>query len=293
MTDTAQPAKKMRLRYQGQCRLCGTDVAAGAQAVYYRDAKAIECLPCHDGAPAAQPPAAAEPSPTETPTPSAPTEPLAFSEGVAGGSAREEYDRRMARREARVRERFPRAGGLLLSIFEEGQPTKAWKVGAGGEETLGGTFDRMAGPELRVLHDRRIPRSRANIDHIVVCRNGVMVIDAKRYQGRPSLKVEGGFFRPVTHKLTVGGRDRTKLVDGVRKQVDLVTAALEDVPVPVQGFLCFLDADWPLIGGAFSIHGVGVLWPRRMRKLLEADGPLSIDEIAEIQARLGAAFPPA
>jgi len=30
-----------------------------------------------------------------------------------------------------------------------------------------------------------------------------------------------------------------------------------------------------------------------MRKLLEADGPLAADEIADIQARLAAAFPPA
>ncbi|SDL21434.1 nuclease-related domain-containing protein [Tessaracoccus oleiagri] len=291
MTDTAGPAKKMRLRYQGQCRLCGTEVEAGAQAVYFRDAKAIECLSCFDDAAAAEPPTA--PPPADTPgAPTAP-EPLAYSEGVAGDSARDEYERRMARREARVRERFPRAGGLLLKIYEEGQPTKAWKVGAGGEETLGGTFNRIAGPELRVLHDRRVPRTRANIDHIVVCRNGVMVIDAKRYKGRPSLKVEGGFFRPTVHKLTVDGRDRTKLVEGVRKQVDLVTAALEDVPVPVQGFLCFLDADWPLIGGAFTIHGVGVLWPRRLRKLLEKEGPLGSEEIEQIQARLAAAFPAA
>ncbi len=291
MTDTAGPAKKMRLRYQGQCRLCGTEVEAGAQAVYFRDAKGIECLSCFDDAAAAEPPTA--PPPADTPGAPAAPEPLAYSEGVAGGSARDEYERRMARREARVRERFPRAGGLLLKIYEEGQPTKAWKVGAGGEETLGGTFDRIAGPELRVLHDRRIPRTRANIDHIVVCRNGVMVIDAKRYKGRPSLKVEGGFFRPTVHKLTVDGRDRTKLVEGMRKQVDLVTAALEDVPVPVQGFLCFLDADWPLIGGAFTIHGVGVLWPRRLRKLLEKEGPLGSEEIEQIQARLAAAFPAA
>lgn len=124
-----------------------------------------------------------------------------YIEGAAGSSAREEYERRMAKRDARVRERFPRSGGLLLKVFEEGQPTKAWKIGAGGEELLGGMFDRMAGPRLRVLHVRRIPGSRANIDHIVLCPNGVMVVDAKKYEGKIDLKVEGGILRPVEKKL--------------------------------------------------------------------------------------------
>jgi len=34
---------------------------------------------------------------------------------------------------------------------------------------------------LWILHDRRIPGSRANIDHIVVAPSGVWIIDAKRY----------------------------------------------------------------------------------------------------------------
>lgn len=286
MPDAAPDAKPMKLRYTGTCRRCGTVVEGGQRAVYLKSAKAIECPGCYDAAPPAVVTEASAAPVTEP-------EPLAFSDGVAGASAREEYQRRMARREQRVKERFPRAGGLLLKVFEEGQPTKAWKVGAGGEERLGGMFDGLAGPMLRVLHDRRIPRSRANIDHIVVCPNGVMVVDAKQYKGRVSLKVEGGFISPVVRKLVVGGRDRTKLVDGVVKQVGHVTEALVDVPVPVQGLLCFLEADWPLVGGSFTIRDVGVLWPRRLRKLLLADGPLTVGEIDEIQKRLMEAFPAA
>src|SRR5699024_9308893 len=96
-----------------------------------------------------------------------------------------------------------------------------------------------------VLHDRRIPGSRANIDHIVVTAGGVWVIDAKRYRGRPALRVEGGLIRPRVEKLMVGRRDCTKLVDGALKQVALVRQALEGVPVT--GALCFVEADWPLI----------------------------------------------
>ena len=70
------------------------------------------------------------------------------------------------------------------------------------------------------------------------------MIDAKRYQGRPTLQVEGGIFRPRTERLLVGRRDCTKLVAGVHKQVDAVRGALTKGglgQVPVTGVLCFLD----------------------------------------------------
>lgn len=99
--------------------------------------------------------------------------------------------------------------------------------------------------------------ARANIDHIVVTGAGVWVIDAKRYQDkRPRIEVEGGLFRPPVEKLIVGG-DRTKLVDGVLKQVALVREAVGDVPG--SGALCFVDADWPMFGGSFTTRAVEVL----------------------------------
>ena len=36
---------------------------------------------------------------------------------------------------------------------------------------------------IAVLHDRRIPGSKANIDHIAITAAGIWVIDAKRYKG--------------------------------------------------------------------------------------------------------------
>lgn len=53
-----------------------------------------------------------------------------------------------------------------------------------GEERLGTRLNELADDSLRMLHDRRIPRSRANIDHLAVTRSGVFVIDAKKYKGR-------------------------------------------------------------------------------------------------------------
>ena len=56
---------------------------------------------------------------------------------------------------------------------------------------------------------------------------GIWVIEAKRYKGRPGLKIEGGILRPRVEKLLVGRRDSTKLVDGVLKQVDVVREAAD------------------------------------------------------------------
>ncbi|VEP38970.1 hypothetical protein TLA_TLA_00421 [Tessaracoccus lapidicaptus] len=151
----------------------------------------------------------------------------------------------------------------------------------------------MAGDSLRVLHDRRIPRTRANIDHVVVCPTGVVVVDAKRYRNsRPALRVEGGLIRPRVESLTVGGRDRTALVAGMQRQVALIRAALADRPeVPVRGVLCFIDADWPLIGGSFTINDVAVVWPKKLKAMLTEPGPLNEAQIADLQWELHEAFP--
>ena len=148
-------------------------------------------------------------------------------------------------------------------MSDDPQSTTAWDTGALGEERLGQRLNELSSDTMRVLHDRRIPGTRANIDHIAVTPTGVYVIDAKKYKGRPSLKVEGGILRPRVEKLLVGTRDHTKLVDGVLKQVDLVRAIVGD-DIPVTGVLCFIEADWPLIGGAFTTRGVEVLWPKKL-----------------------------
>lgn len=209
----------------------------------------------------------------------------------AGASAKREYDRRRARDEAKIRDTWGdgRIGTIAVALSGERQSTVAWKSGAAGEAEVGRALDAIANEHLVVLHDRRIPRSRANIDHIVITRAGVWVIDAKRYlKKRPRLQVEGGLFRPRTEKLIVGG-DRTKLVESVLHQVALVRDVIG--PVSTHGALCFVDADWPLFGGSFTVRGVDVCWPKRLAKQLAAlDGTVDVIAVAEAIAMH---FPPA
>nr|WP_246224128.1 nuclease-related domain-containing protein [Pseudarthrobacter psychrotolerans] len=191
---------------------------------------------------------------------------LSAESGVAGSSARREYERRKAKDEEKLREKWGRFGGLAVALSDERPHTKSWDRGAIGEERLGARLNALAADDMAVLHDRRIPGSKANIDHIAITPGGIWVIDAKRYKGRPEMKIEGGILRPRVEKLLVGRRDCTSLVDGVLKQVDLVRDLVGNVPVT--GVLCFIEADWPLIGGTFSTRGVHVLWPKRLAKVL-------------------------
>ena len=306
------PFKRMKLRYAGACRVCGGALPAGETAVYHRVLKQVECTTCFGDGSATSPlnevvststgvtSRLGEESLSRNGEPDA--MPTASSEqaseldsGTAGASARREHERRVAKREDRIRTRHPRLGGLILAVTDEPQSTRAWERGAVGEEKLARRLDELLARGARVLHDRRIPGTRANIDHIVVGPAGIFVIDAKRYKGRPHLRVEGGIFRPRTEKLMVGSRDCSKLVPGVARQVDLVTAAIQKSDpnsVPVRGMLCFVDADWPLFGGDFTIAAIEVLWPKKIAERVLVSQALTIDQIANLHAMLAAYFPP-
>lgn len=273
--------KRMKLRYAGICRLCGCELAARQEAIYERDTKTVRCAEC--------PPANVA---STAPRPKVEPESPAPESGVAGASAQREFERRKGKREKEIRAEHPKIGGLILAVTEDPQSTTAWSSGAKGEVALGARLDRHACETIAVLHDRRIPGTKANIDHIVVTAGGVLVVDAKRYvDQRPELRVEGGILRPRVEKLMVGNRDRTKLVDGVLGQVERVRAALGDGSIEVSGVLCFIEADWPLIGAFFSTRGVRVLSPRRLSKILdEAGGEL---DVAGVRDRIARALPSA
>lgn len=264
--------KRMRLRYSGTCRVCSVELPARAEAIYERASKTVRCI-THDS-PSSE-------SPVRT-----------VEAGNPGASARREFERRKAKHAERTRSRHPKLGALILALRDDPQSTKAWDTGALGEERLGNRLNEFASDSLRVLHDRSIPGSKANIDHIAVTPTGVYVIDAKKYRGRPRLRVEGGFLRPRVEKLLVGSRDCTKVVDGVLKQVDVVRVIVGE-DLPIHGVLCFVDADWPLIGGSFTTRGVEALWPKRLYPKLKADGPLLSETVVEIHERLALSLPPA
>jgi hypothetical protein len=258
--------KWMKLRYAGVCRICGTELPARYEAIYEGLSKTVRCVECPSEAV----------GPVAVPAREDETVEIADA-GVAGASARREYERRRAKDEARLHETWGKLGGLAVALSAEKRSTKNWSTGAVGEERLGARLDSLVSETFAVLHDRRVPGSRANIDHIAITQAGIWVIDAKRYRGRPELKIEGGVLRPRVEKLLVGRRDCTKLVDAVLKQVGVVRDVVGDLPVT--GALCFVT------------RGVRVLWPRRLAKLLTAgEGPV---DVTAVRQTVAARFRPA
>ena len=208
--------------------------------------------------------------------------------GTAGASARRKHERRKANRERRVRERHPRIGGALLALQDEPGHQQVWARGAGGEEHVAKSLAKRLNEGIVVLHDRRIPGGRANIDHIAIAPSGVWVIDSKRYKGK--VTVNSPLFG--TAKLTIAGRDKSKLIDGLDKQVALVRAAMAAIlpEAPVHGALCFVDADLPMFG-SLSFKGYPLLYPKGLAKRLNAAGPLTIDAVRLAAAELAVRLP--
>lgn len=178
----------------------------------------------------------------------------------AGNSAFREYERRRANelaaidvRRSRVKERFGdgRFGSVVAALAVDDSvkaSTLVWKQGAIGEQKVARVLDGLAGEDLVVLHDRKLLKSRANFDHLVVTPSRVWVIDAKRYIGkRPERYQEGGFFSSPSVGLKVGGRKRDSLIDGLLGQI--VSANQDSLEDPGDAILALAKMCDPLLNG--------------------------------------------
>ena len=81
----------------------------------------------------------------------------------------------------------------------------------------------------------------------------------------------------------------------MRKQAEAVRDALDDEDASLQicKTVCFVDADWSLFARPIQMEGVHVLWPRALGKLIRKEGPLSRDDIAQIERKLALELPAA
>jgi hypothetical protein len=271
---TSAPGKRLRIRRPGDCVVCRRPLAVGEEAIWNRDSRTLTCLAC------AAPP------------------PPAVTEGQAGTSALREYERRHAKREQYARDRFGGFGVFLSRVIDEPQSTKSWQRGGKAEVRTSNRLTKLLRDQgALLLHDRRIPRrGNANIDHIAVGPAGVLVIDTKDYRGRIRTERIGGLLSPRRTVLLVNGRDRTRLIDGVERQVGYVRDALDsafDEDIEVRGALCFPNPDGLPLFGQLQVRDVVVDGPKPIAKLASQPGPLSSDTISLVWRLLGAAFPEA
>jgi hypothetical protein len=209
--------------------------------------------------------------------------------GTPGASARARYARLRRRDDRRRRRVFGRLAPVVAILTGPRRSTEAWARGAEGEERVGAFLGRSVGGRGLLLHDRRIPGSRANLDHLAIVPSGVWVIDAKHYHGRLERRSVGGWFVP-RQALYVGRRDRSALIASARRQRAQVAGHLAP-DVAVRAALCFTGVETNLFARPFTLDGVLVTWPKALAKTLRTPGSLDADSRRELAVALGRAFP--
>lgn len=138
-----------------------------------------------------------------------------------------------------------------------------------------------------MLHDRRIPGTLANIDHIAIGPGGVYVIAAKRSAG---LVKQREMFRR-DRRLFVGGLDHTNVAAKMGNQVGAIARALRETPIPVVAALCFVDAQWSSPARPFVLNGVWIGWPDVLPDLVGRPGLLDAEAMAATARMLDARLP--
>jgi hypothetical protein len=281
--------KQLTLRRPDLCCACRIELDAGVRATWDSARRTVTCLGCSGATVNIE----VEPSDVAVEV----EVEVQVEIGVAGASARAKgqalREAQLARRQA-LKEQHPILGRIGIAMA--GPPTEgaSWLKGAVGEELFGVALESMRDEGVLPLHDRRIPRSKANIDHLAVTPNGIWVIDPKRYDGKVEVVNKGGWFR-TDIRLMVNGRDRTKLVEAMHRQRAHVRAALngtEFEDAPVHGALCFIDSEWPWFAKPKVVDGIVISWGKALRPMLTEPGEFDADRRSAVHRHLAQALPP-
>ncbi len=270
---SAEGSKRLRLRRPDRCLVCERELPAGHEAVWHRDLRRVTCVGCE-------------------------LDPSEIFAGDPGASALREYERRHRRREAHAREKLGRLGVVLARVVDEPTSTTVWRQGGQGEvRTAARLTTHLNGSAVRLLHDRRIPsHGQANIDHIAVGPGGITVIDSKTHHGNVRIEHVGGLFSPRRAVLRVNGHDRTKLVDGVERQVGYVRDALRgagDGTIDIRAALCFPNVEGLPLFRQLTLRDVIIEGPKAVARLAARPGSLQPDDVERIWRVLARQFPPA
>jgi len=285
-------SRVLKLRKPDVCTSCGAAVQRGEAAWWDAEAKVVWCLTCWDehrvessaSDPATDDSGFVVPASGQLPTFQT------VDRGQAGGSAQKEFDRRHQAEIRRLEARWGRLSGVAKFFHEDAHSTTAYAKGAAGERRAADFLERIVGAKGVVLHDRSVPGTKGNIDHIAVVPSGVWIVDAKNYTGKVEQRNVGGLFK-TDLRLYVGGRDRTSIAEGLGWQVLALARALEDTGIPIHPALLFVKSEWGLFPQPFEQAGALVAPPKKLAALLTAPGPLTGPVIEGVTGTLAQAFP--
>jgi hypothetical protein len=216
--------------------------------------------------------------------------------GAPGASAAAEGARKADRKVEQVRRKYGDHAAEVAREMTDRDAAASWGKGSEGESWLAAYISREAGDAVIALHDRLIPGSEGNIDHIFVSQTGVWVVDAKAYKGKVVRREIGPLWRG-DNELYIRGKNRTSLAKGVRWQVDAVNAAMRSdeslLGTDIHAALCLVESEWRLLDFPFQLGNVWVMYPGALKKRLRKSGPLSREVMERIARRLDLSLPPA
>ncbi len=214
--------------------------------------------------------------------------------GTPGASAVAEGQRRTNQKVDAVRRQYGDHAAVVAEAMASHDASATWGKGSDGESRLASYIARELGDSVLALHDRLIPGTRGNIDHIFIAPTGVWVVDAKAYKGKVVKREVGPLWRR-DNEVFVGGRNRTVLAKGVTRQVDAVIAAMRPDEslhgIDVHAALCFVESEWGLLDFPFQIGNVWVIYPGALKKRLRKDGSLSRERMERVAHRFDLSLP--
>jgi hypothetical protein len=212
--------------------------------------------------------------------------------GTPGGSALAEHRRRHPDQPLipfKPRGRLPTVLRAMESDPTNESPS-SWSKGEEGEVRVGSRLERILGERAVVLHDRSVPGTRGNIDHLAIAPSGVWIIDSKHYKGSLEIRTVRRGSNSERH-LFVGGRDRHKDTEGFDWQERAVAEALSGISTPIHRALCFVEVKWPLFSEPYRLGDVWIIWAKALAKRIAMPGPLDRGQVEQVSLQLAAALP--
>lgn len=178
------------------------------------------------------------------------------------------------------------AAGVTLAVWRWRRPSRwrSWLQGARAEYRTGKLLNQLRREGWGVLHDRRVPRSRANLDHMLVHPSGELLVyvDTKAWHAAKAvIRVTGG-------RLMYGPWSQAQKVETVAWEAARMTeeTGLRTLPV--------IAVDGGKVNGTSIIfNGVHVVESASLLQFLESVRPNLLprrDEVGEITRTLRRTF---
>lgn len=164
----------------------------------------------------------------------------------------------------------------IIALIRLPPDALSWDKGARGERMTADDLEPLLDHGFVLLHDRQIPGSRANIDHIAVGPTGMFVIETKYLSGKVEV---------IQDKLYVSDRLRSNYIDETYREAYAAQVAVRELLEPLKAIvvpvLCIHSARMPWFDHA--VAGVHLVSGSGLERLLRT-GPtiLSDDQIQQV-----------